>query len=142
MWFTRGERGERIRRYLCTPLIHQQLKLLNSLSHCGGVCVCVCVMYACVCVCVNVCSKMKSSSYSTYLNANPSPPHLSTLCPSHVIHMTSVPRPSLSLLLLPCITLNTHVKPKNKNKGGLGKGMRLGGNPSVYISSFHGNETR
>ena len=36
----------------------------------------------------------------------------------------------------------TEHKPKNKNRGGLGKAMRLGGNPSVYISSFHDNETR
>ena len=58
MCLTRGERSERVRRYLCTPLIHQQLKFLNSFSHCKVVCVCVggwggglCVR-VCVCVCV------------------------------------------------------------------------------------------
>ena len=41
MCLTRGERSERVRRYLCTPLIHQQLKFLNSFSHCEVVSVCV-----------------------------------------------------------------------------------------------------
>ena len=62
MCLTRGERGERVRRYLCTSLIHQQLKFLNSFSHCKVVCVCVggggggggegWVVCTCVCVCV------------------------------------------------------------------------------------------
>ena len=56
MCLTCGEMGERVRKYLCTPLIHQQLKLFNSISHCEVVseCVCVCA-HVCVCVCVHVC---------------------------------------------------------------------------------------
>ena len=35
------------------------------------------------------------------LNANPSPPHPSTLGPPDIIHMISVPMPSLGLV--PCL---------------------------------------
>lgn len=37
---TSGQRGKGIRRYLCIPLTHQQLKPVHSFSDCCGVCAC------------------------------------------------------------------------------------------------------
>lgn len=39
---TSGQRGKGIRRYLCIPLTHQQLKPVHSFSDCCGVCACDC----------------------------------------------------------------------------------------------------
>ena len=48
------------------------------------------------------CLMRKSSMCSLFLNVDASPP-TSTLCPSNIIHMISVPRPSLLFTALPLL---------------------------------------